>query len=65
MPRSEYSETAKRLRSATVQNLRATLDELESSQMDEGYHFARRIETLLDLYIGTLPKSYRDDGVDS
>jgi hypothetical protein len=50
-----------RLREATIEKLYKLIKQLEEDPTPHGAHYAERVRTLLDLYFGTLPSTYRGE----
>jgi hypothetical protein len=60
MPSPENTISIIELRKATLKQIRETLSEMEDvSTCKLSTANARRVHGLLDLYLGTLPKTYR------
>lgn len=60
MPSPENTISIIELRKATLKQIRETLSEMEDiSACKLSTANARRVQGLLDLYLGTLPKTYR------
>lgn len=61
MPRAEYTPSMVRLRQGTISEINKLIDELEKDPLPHGAHYAARLKTLMHLYFGTLPASYRGE----
>ena len=61
MPRAEYTPNMVKLRRATVGKINHLLDQLADDPAPHGEHYSDRIKTLLDLYFGTIPATYRGE----
>jgi hypothetical protein len=62
MPSPENTISIIALRKATLKQIRETLSEIEEvSTCKLSTANTKRVQGLLDLYLGTLPKTYRGD----
>lgn len=61
MPRAEYTPSMVNLRRATVDKINRILDQLADDPQPHGEHYSDRLKTLLDLYFGTVPATYRGE----
>lgn len=60
MPSPENTKSVIELRKATLKQIKETLTETEEfSSCKLSIANARRVEGLLDLYLGTLPRTYQ------
>lgn len=62
MPRAEYSKSMIRMRKATIDKLYELADRIETDNTaHHGEQYAQQLRTLLDLYFGTVPPTYRGE----
>ena len=61
MPKATYSINMTKLRRTTIKELKATIQELPTTDANPAVleQFSKRLDTLLDMYLGTLPPTYR------
>ena len=63
MPAPIYNDNMKKIRSTSLTKLQMLIKELPNTEASPAVleQVSKRLECLLDMYLGTLPKSYRGE----
>jgi hypothetical protein len=61
VPNPQHTPTMIALRKATIEKIYDLTEQLGDDPTPHGRHYSDRMKTLLDLYFGTVPPTYRGD----
>jgi len=64
MPKAEYTDSMKGIRAKSLFELKKAINELGQEKTPASLQYSKRLMAVLDLYLGTLPKSYRSENVE-